>query len=391
VRRSRETQPGVPQRARVLVADDDEGLRRSYTRLLERDGHEVIAVADGQSALAVLADRPVDAVLSDLSMPVMDGIQLLQAIRARDGDLPVLLVTGSPSLETAMAAVSHGAAQYLLKPVDGASLSAAIHRAIQLHRVAMAKRQLLELRGASTLASDRIGLEASLVRAIEGMWLVFQPIVRENGALFGYETLMRSSEPDLPGPVAVLQAAEALGRLVDVGRRVRRLAARALSKLPDDVVLFVNVHPRELEDPVLGSELEPLTAHAGRVVLEMTERASLHAIDDVHTRVTGLRAHGYRVAIDDLGAGYAGLSSFALLEPEIVKIDMSLVRDVHQHATKLTLVRSLAQACHQLGMQVVAEGIESVEERDALLGAGCTLFQGYHFGRPEREPAPGRW
>jgi EAL domain-containing protein (putative c-di-GMP-specific phosphodiesterase class I) len=88
------------------------------------------------------------------------------------------------------------------------------------------------------------------------------------------------------------------------------------------------------------------------------------------------------VAIDDIGAGYAGLTSVALFEPNIVKLDMALVRDVHLQPTKRALVRSLAVACRELDIELVAEGIESSAERDALVDLGCDLFQGYAFARP---------
>ena len=91
---------------------------------------------------------------------------------------------------------------------------------------------------------------------------------------------------------------------------------------------------------------------------------------------------GFQIAIDDLGAGYAGLTSFALLEPEIVKLDMTLVRDVHKQSTKQKLIRSMTALCKDMGMMVVGEGVENAEERDALVELGCDLLQGYLFAKP---------
>ena len=91
---------------------------------------------------------------------------------------------------------------------------------------------------------------------------------------------------------------------------------------------------------------------------------------------------GFRIAIDDLGAGYAGLTSFATLEPEFVKLDMSLVRDVDKNPTKKKLVRSMTSLCRDLGMLVVAEGVETLAERDVLVEAGCDLLQGYLLAKP---------
>ena len=91
-----------------------------------------------------------------------------------------------------------------------------------------------------------------------------------------------------------------------------------------------------------------------------------------------------RIAIDDLGAGYAGLTSYTALEPDIVKLDMSLVRDVDRDRKKEAVVRSMTSLCKDLGMLVVAEGVETVGERDALVEIGCDLLQGYLLAKPGR-------
>ena len=88
------------------------------------------------------------------------------------------------------------------------------------------------------------------------------------------------------------------------------------------------------------------------------------------------------MAIDDLGAGYAGLTSFASVTPEVVKLDMSLIRGVDKESTKQKLIRSLAAVCKEMGMLVISEGVEIIEERDVLVGLGCDMFQGYLFARP---------
>jgi EAL domain-containing protein (putative c-di-GMP-specific phosphodiesterase class I) len=88
------------------------------------------------------------------------------------------------------------------------------------------------------------------------------------------------------------------------------------------------------------------------------------------------------VAIDDLGAGYAGLSYFALLTPEVVKLDITLVRNIHSEEIKRKLVGSLTSLCKELGMLVVAEGVETAEERDATMELGCDLLQGFFFAKP---------
>jgi len=233
--------------------------------------------------------------------------------------------------------------------------------------------------------NDLAALRVSLDRALSSLWMAYQPIVRAaTGSLFGYEALLRSDDPALPDPSAFLDAAERLGRVYDVGRAVRRKASQSMDHLPSPALLFVNLHAIELDDETLTCPSAPLTAIASRVVLEITERASLESIDDVPSRVARLRELGFRIAIDDLGAGYSGLTSVARLEPEFVKLDMSLVRDVHKSPVKRKLVRSMTTLFKDMGITVVAEGIEVIEEKDTLVELGCDLLQGYLVARPAR-------
>jgi EAL domain-containing protein (putative c-di-GMP-specific phosphodiesterase class I) len=147
-------------------------------------------------------------------------------------------------------------------------------------------------------------------------------------------------------------------------------------------VFFVNLHSRDLLDDSLFSAKSPLSAIASRVILEITERASLDEVKDARQKIAELRRMGFRIAIDDLGAGYAGLTSFATLEPEFVKLDMSLIREVDKSRTKEKLVYSMASLCKDLGMTVVAEGVETAAEREVVVAVGCDLLQGYLFAKP---------
>lgn len=381
-------------RGHLLAVDDDPNVLRSLARLLKSRGYMVETVGSGHEAMErITRSGEFDAILSDISMPGMTGIQLLRTVREHDLDVPVLLVTGEPAVSTAVQALEYGAFHYLTKPVDIDELEKIIDRGINLHRMARMKRKAAEiLGGASTQAGDRAGLEASFERAMQSLWIAYQPILRgDTHEVFGYEALLRSEEPSLPHPGAVLDAAERLDRLDDLGRAIRALAARPMAENPDRGVLFVNLHPDDLMDSLLTDPQAPLTQIAKQVVLEITERSSLDKVKDVRGRIAALRELGYRVAVDDLGAGYAGLTSFALLEPEIVKFDMSLVRDVHVTPTKQKLIRSMASVCKDMGMLIVAEGVETTEERDALVELGCDLFQGYRFAKPGRPFPEVKW
>jgi EAL domain-containing protein (putative c-di-GMP-specific phosphodiesterase class I) len=160
------------------------------------------------------------------------------------------------------------------------------------------------------------------------------------------------------------------------------LSAQAFAEAPRDAALFVNLHTRDLLDPELYDASSPLGRIAERVVLEVTERAAIDVVGDIVARVEALRAMGFRIAIDDLGAGYAGLASFAALEPEIVKLDMSLVRNAHQSPIRERLIRSMTSLCKEMKIKVIAEGVETHAELDCVRAVGCDLIQGYLFAKP---------
>jgi len=374
-------------RGRILLADDEPEPRRAMARILKAAGFEVDTARSGDDALAQVEKKAYDAILSDISMPGVDGIELLRRIHDHDADVPVVLVTGAPAVETAVQALDYGAYKYLLKPVSADRLEEVATKAVQMSQMARIRREAVAMLHSGPDAE----LQDSFRGAMDTLWVAYQPIVRADGELYGYEALLRSREPRLPHPGAVLDAAEKLNGLEELGRRVRDLAAKPITADPASGSLFVNLHPRDLEDEELISPYSALAKIADRVVLEVTERASVGNINDLRKRVARLRETGYRIAVDDLGAGYAGLTSFALLEPQIVKVDMTLVRDIHELPVKQRLVRSITSLCREMGIEVVGEGVETVEERDILLELGCDLFQGYYLARPQEAFPTYRW
>jgi EAL domain-containing protein (putative c-di-GMP-specific phosphodiesterase class I) len=370
----------------VVVVDDEPPMLRALERSLGAT-FRVAAFGAAEQAMERVRRGGVSVVLSDIGMPGMSGIELLGAVREHDPDLPVVLITGSPSLESATKAIEHGVFRYLPKPFDGEQLASLLAQASQLHRLAMLKREALELRGAPS-APRRGGLDLSLRKALESLCVVYQPIISNSArSVYGYEALMRSPHPDFPSPHQLLTAAEQTGALHELGQVVRQRAIEGLQNVPQGTLLFLNLHPQDLADPELTRQGTLLAENAHRIVLEITERASLDGVESLKPKLSRLRELGFRIAIDDLGAGYAGLTSFALLEPEIVKLDMTLTRDIDQSAVKQKLVRSISQLCGEMGMTIVVEGVETMAERNTLTGLGCDLLQGHLFGMPGRSPS----
>jgi EAL domain-containing protein (putative c-di-GMP-specific phosphodiesterase class I) len=310
-------------------------------------------------------------------------LTLLRTLRERGLELPVVFVTGTPELSTAIKSVELGAFRYLLKPVDPHELAVVVERAVRMHRLSEVKRQAKAYLDAEHAGEDRAALTRRFDRALAGVDLAFQPIVRfREKRLVAYEALLRTSEPTFAKPEKLVAAAEQLGRLFELGRAVRARAAERMKQTA--LRLFVNLHSEDLLDDALYDPRSPLSLMADRTTLEVTERAGLERVPDARARVDRLKQMGFAVAVDDLGAGYSGLTSFVQLDPQVAKLDIALVRNLHREPTKAKLVSSITALCKDLGIQVLAEGIECREERDALLGLGCELQQGFLFARPGR-------
>ena len=378
-----EPPPSTSALPRILVADDEDALRRVVARILSTRGLDVVQAKDGLEAVEALKQGGFDAVLTDLWMPGIGGIDVLRRVREFDLLVPVLIMSASPNVEAAVDALRFGATDFISKPVDHDELVRKVRRAVDLHRLAVTKQEALRELGSEGSLTDRVGLEVTFERAIGSLKMAYQPIVDVTAStVMGYEALMRGDEPALPNPPAILEAAERLGRLHDVGRRVRELVPLSAAAAPEGALLFVNLHAVDLMDPSLFDDRAALTAFASRVVFEITERASLDHVADARAVTSRLRGMGYRIAIDDLGAGYAGLSSFAQLEPEFVKLDMSLVRDIDKSPVRQKLVKKMTALCKDMGTTIIAEGIETDGERDVVVALGCRFLQGYRFARP---------
>ena len=196
----------------MLVVEDDPTDQRFFARVLEQAGFLVTVTGDGQAAARLLLDGDFCAVVSDIAVPSMSGVELLRCARVHDLDVPVVLVTAAADIKTAAEAISHGAFQLLMKPVSSALLVGEVKRASRLHALAVTRRQAMRLLDVDHAEAERVAdLKESLDQAMSSMWMAYQPIVRTDGSVYGYEALMRTSEPRLPNPPAVLDAAERLG------------------------------------------------------------------------------------------------------------------------------------------------------------------------------------
>jgi EAL domain-containing protein (putative c-di-GMP-specific phosphodiesterase class I) len=223
----------------------------------------------------------------------------------------------------------------------------------------------------------------------------FQPIVHAaSGEVFGHECLLRGLSPEgaLIGPDRLFGAARDGDLLLQLDRLARETAVTRAAQVATEGTLFINFTPNSIYDPksCLQTTMRAVQRSGidrSRIHFEVTESDRIDDFDHLVHVLAFYREAGFKVALDDLGAGFASLGLLARLKPDIVKIDMGLVRRVDEDPTKAAIVRNLLDLARQLGIATIAEGVETAKERAWLVAAGADHLQGYLFARPSAIPA----
>ncbi|MCO5356660.1 EAL domain-containing protein [Acidovorax kalamii] len=238
-------------------------------------------------------------------------------------------------------------------------------------------------------------LEAGLREGLrDGHFLLhYQAQINAHQGVVGAEALVRWQHPQrgLVSPAEFIPVAEASGLIVPLGTWILRTACRQLVAWGQDAhtahwTLAVNVSARQFRhshfvDEVLGV-LEETGANPHRLKLELTETLLLDDVADTIERMEQLRRHGVGFSLDDFGTGYSSLSYLKRLPLDQLKIDQGFVRDLLTDADDASIARTIVTLAHSMDLGVIAEGVETCEQRDMLIGLGCLTWQGYLFGRP---------
>jgi EAL domain-containing protein (putative c-di-GMP-specific phosphodiesterase class I) len=224
----------------------------------------------------------------------------------------------------------------------------------------------------------------------ERLQVVLQPVARLSDLEpLGYEALARFPRPGsgIADPQGCFDYAHGAGLAPALESVALQRALPKRAVLPRDCYLGANVSATLLTRPEIRAVLEDAAPLQG-VVIELTERHPLGSLAQSRRAAAWLRRLGARLAIDDLGAGYAGLQWFIELEPEVVKLDRALIRGLERDARRRTVVRTLVAMCREVGATAVAEGIETPAELDAVRELEVPCGQGFLLGRPSLdEPA----
>lgn len=231
----------------------------------------------------------------------------------------------------------------------------------------------------------------------EQIRIVYQPLVDLAAQrVIGYEALTRLTNGQFSRPDLLFKVAHENGALWALERLCRRRALENLPPLDSDQKLFLNIEPDSFHDPELArrpfyEHLEAAGMRPDQLVLELTEHAAVSDFSEMRRVLKTIRKLGFHLAMDDVGSGYAGLQAIAEIKPDYLKVDMTLVRNLHRDRIKRELIETIRRFSDTTGTILVAEGVETLEELDSLARAGVRCAQGFLFARPGLPPDVPDW
>jgi EAL domain-containing protein (putative c-di-GMP-specific phosphodiesterase class I)/ActR/RegA family two-component response regulator len=369
----------------VLIVDDNVANVALLETLLRDEGvHRITTETDSRYAAEALPVVNPDLVLLDLHMPYVDGTQVLEQIMrfAAGTYLPVLVLTADVTLGARNRALSQGARDFLTKPLDITEATLRIANLLETRQLYSSLRgvedSIIPIEEDLGPIRDRIeGVlrDASITPA-------FQRIVDvDTMANVGYEALARFDQPNVRGIPGWFSDAFRVGLGTELEWMAATKALAALEAMPPDTFLAVNMSPATIL--LLHEQILCRPELCSRVVIELTEHVPIEDYSALHASLRPMRKLGARLAADDLGSGYAGFRHLIALEPDIIKLDISLVSGIHLSPGARALSSALVAFASDVGAAVIAEGVEDALELAELQDLGVPWAQGYYLGRPE--------
>ncbi|MHA7964813.1 EAL domain-containing protein [Paenibacillus sp. CAU 1782] len=257
-----------------------------------------------------------------------------------------------------------------------------------------AKRALLQVNMEGGAEQERKRFVFQRMLSEKTLFPHYQPIVNlaEGGGVFGFEALTRFPVNDsFQGPYELFRFAGEIGDAYRLDRVARDLAISGCASLGPGQKLFINVMAQIMEDPDFspGRTIGLLERHhisPNQVVFEINERTSIQDYPAIKKVLEHYRSQGYQIAIDDMGAGYSSLQSVVELRPDYLKIDRSIIQNIHNDEVKAHILHTLQETGGKIGASLIAEGIELEEELAELKGMGIPYAQGYLMGKPAPFP-----
>lgn len=349
----------------------------------------------GSLVLDTIAAADPDLLLVHLGSPPTEGLVILRALLSSIGEhVPIVAIGPDPSGQAEERSLEAGARDFILEPCEPAELTLRLRNQLihsVTYRQLVTRQQELETFRQVELARDRSEARRSsafrkaLEEALtgEGLRIHFQPIIDlTDGRVVGVEALARFSPKLGAGPETVFAQAARLGLGLELQERALTDALAALGRLPPDVYLSVNISPEALVSPSVVERL--LAADRGRVVVELTVRAKIDDYGTLSEVIARLHGAGLRVAIDDAGAGFSGLKHLIELQPEIIKLDLTLTAGIDRDPLRQALSTSLVRFAETVSASLVAKGVSNRDELETLRRLKVPCGQGFGLARPGR-------
>jgi EAL domain-containing protein (putative c-di-GMP-specific phosphodiesterase class I) len=369
----------------VLAVDDNPANVELLRALLEGEGlSRVSTETDSRRVSDLLPSVNPDLVLLDLHMPHIDGVAVLEQITkfAAGAYLPVLVLTADVSSEARNRALAHGASDFLSKPLDLTEVTLRIANLLQTRQLYAALRRTERVDEAIPLEEGLVRDRIQAVLQDASVTPVFQPIVDiDTMTTVGHEALARFATPHERGPAGWFADALRVGLGVELEWLALTRALPFLDTASAETFLALNMSPATIlhlrQQPLCGPELCP------RIVVELTEHVPVEDYSALRGSLSVMREQGARLAADDLGSGYGGFRHLLALEPDIIKLDISIVQRIDRNKGARALASALVAFAADVGALVIAEGVEEAAELAELRDVGVHLAQGYYLGRPE--------
>jgi EAL domain-containing protein (putative c-di-GMP-specific phosphodiesterase class I)/DNA-binding NarL/FixJ family response regulator len=375
---------------RVLIADDDPGILDTLGRLIgAEEAMEVVGSAsDADQAAGLAAALHPDVAVVDVRMPGGGGARAAREIKACSPQTRIVALSAFDDPDVVLNMLEAGAVGYMVKDATGSEIVACIRRSANGQAVLSESitgsvidelvRRVQRPTEESETLEEKVDRVRQMVERSE-FHTVFQPILDlRNSRVVGLEALSRF--PDR-SPDVWFEDAAAAGLNEELELATLQLALKTAGQLPDGLYLSVNLSPATMTLPRFAQVLDGFPLD--RLVIEVTEHAPVEDYDALDAVVAPLRAAGCRLAVDDVGAGFSSLRHILRLAPDVIKLDLSLTRHIDSDPPRRALATALISFASAINAAIVAEGIETQDEVDALRALGVTYGQGYHLSRPQ--------
>jgi EAL domain-containing protein (putative c-di-GMP-specific phosphodiesterase class I)/CheY-like chemotaxis protein len=386
---------------RVLIADDESSVREVLASLLATDSRlNVVGTAgDAESAIELAARERPDVALVDVRMPGGGGARATREIVRRSPDTRVVALSAYEDVDSVLKMLRAGASGYIAKSESTHDILDAVRRHAHVDPIPLAEAtpdlarlitdQIKQRARSAEERRERLERIRGVVAGTD-LSIVYQPIFDlTDDHVFGVEALARFSAEPMRGPDAWFAEAETVGLGEELELTAVRRALDGLDGLDPAAFLSLNVSPGTCLSPKLATLISEIPSE--RLSLEITEHSVVADYGALEAALSPLRARGVRLTIDDACAGLSSLRHVMVLQPDLIKLDLALTRDVDTDENRSALVTALVGFASRIGAAVVAEGVENEPQLRALSDLGVGYGQGFYLTRPGPMPPSGTW